>query len=609
MDSFPQPRATISVGIVVVLLVGALLGGVVATSGADAAQPVPQLITEEMQRQLVEQGSVMVSVTYQSAAGTGGLTETFQAEALPRDPLSAMTEGMEVLAVLDSSPAAEIKVTSAEALVQLASDPDLRTMVIPPYQGTFSQTAVPELRGAQRDLAVEASQMHARGNLGGGVTVAIIDTGVDRQHVDLVSSVTFEGCVRLFDSGSCPDGTNFQTGPGSAAEGSGHGTQMASAVTSDGIATPLGIAPEASIEALSISSTTAVDLRNALVALDFILESRGDVDIVMLSFGSSLTFETTCNRDLWPAFFDAVQALRDRNIFVTSSTGNSSLDNGQTFPACLDHVYSVTSLNVNGTALATSANIASSTDVTAPGSGIAVHNNETSNGTSVSNALVAGCAALAIDSGQTTPIQIGSWLKSPNDLVVAVSRSVPTLQCAPQCLDQAVTVNLELGETPTNNRDVVLGTPGNDVILAGFGDDVICAEGGDDLVFGGQGNDQIAGGGGADRLWGNFGDDVMFGGDGADTLHGSAGTDELFGQLGDDRLYGYAGRDVLSGGQGNDRLHGNDGADVMRGDPGNDVLFGYRGDDQIDGGIGDDTCRGNAGTDLISRCETPSSAD
>jgi len=585
------------------LLVFSLLAASQKYDDAEAFQALPDFITEEMQRQLDDTGSVMISVTYRDLDPA-----IFQAQAQPANDSTNERDGAEVLAVLGSSHAAEIEVTSLDALVGLANDTDLESMVIPPYEGTFHQIGTANLRGAQRTAAIESAQMQARGHDGSGVTVAIVDTGVDRSHIDLVSSVVFEGCLQVFASGSCPDGTRVQTGAGAAAGGSGHGTQMASAVTSDGTITPLGMAPGASIEALRISATTGVDLRNALVALDFILEERSDVDIVMLSFGSRLTFEASCARDLWPAFFDTIRSLRERGVFVTASAGNDGIANRQSFPACLDDVHATTALNVGGTALAATANSAIGTDVAAPGSGIAVHDGGLSSGTSIANALVAGCAALAIDSGRTTPDEVGSWLQSPNDSVATSNGSVPSMQCAPYCFEEPATVNLALGETPTSGRDVILGTADDDVISAGPGNDLVCASAGNDLVYGGQGDDLVDGGEGSDRLWGNFGNDVVIGSSGDDTLHGGAGADDLRGQLGDDRLYGYSGDDVISGGQGADRLHGNAGADVLGGDSGDDTLYGYGGSDLLDGGIGSDICRGNAGADVLERCETGDAA-
>lgn len=564
-------------------------------------------MTAEMRSQLDAEGVVMVSVsTVGDPAAESG--ESQSANVLPsitqQMAVWAGDPGIEVVASVEGAGAAELVVSSQEALDDLAADPRIASIVIPPYQATFAAPG-DGLRGAQRETAIEASQMHAQGLRGGTARVALIDTGVDATHVDLAGSVVYEYCVQVFSPTSCANGTAEQTGPGAAADVDGHGTAMASLIASAGTATPQGVAPESRLEVIRISDRTSLDLRDVLLALDHIATERPDVHIVVLSLGSLARFSTVCERDLWPAFHDTVAALRSRGTFLTASTGNNGDSRAQQFPACLADVHAVAGLDVAGTGLALSSNVALSTDLAAPGSGLAVHEDPISfGGTSNANAIVAGCAALAVDSGRVDPDAVAQWLRSPDDLIATpFGFATPRLQCAPHCLGAAVTVNLALGEEATDGDDVISGTAEADLIYARKGNDLVCAGAGDDVVYAGQGDDLVAGEHGADRLWGNFGDDVLRGGDGDDTLHGNAGDDELYGESGADRIYGYSGADVVSGGQGDDRLHGNRGDDRIDGDSGDDLAFGYSGNDRIDGGIGTDRCRGNDGNDATLRCE------
>jgi Ca2+-binding RTX toxin-like protein len=118
------------------------------------------------------------------------------------------------------------------------------------------------------------------------------------------------------------------------------------------------------------------------------------------------------------------------------------------------------------------------------------------------------------------------------------------------CNKVAVTVDLALGQSPTNGPDVIRGTPGDDVINGLAGDDIICALGGADIISGNQGHDRIFGGGGADEMRGNAGNDIL------------------------------------------------------RGRAGNDTLYGQAGNDTLDGGPDTDTCRGGTGTDTATACES-----
>lgn len=167
---------------------------------------------------------------------------------------------------------------------------------------------------------------------------------------------------------------------------------------------------------------------------------------------------------------------------------------------------------------------------------------------------------------------------------------------AAMCRGLAVTVNMNIGETPTANDDVILGTPGNDTILAGPGNDVVCAGMGDDVVYGS---------GGDDTIWGGAGNDLLRGHSGDDTLHGNGGDDDLRGGADEDQLVGGPGADFLAGQDGDDELQGSDDDDTVLGGNGDDLVRGGNGDDALNGGAGTDLCAGQAGTDTATgNCET-----
>ena len=199
------------------------------------------------------------------------------------------------------------------------------------------------------------------------------------------------------------------------------------------------------------------------------------------------------------------------------------------------------------------------------------------------------------------------------------------------CGGLAITVDLGLGQLPTNGDDVILGTSAADVINGLAGNDTICGLGGDDTINGGNGVDVIFGDGGADRISGQGGDDVLSGGAGDDLMNGGVGDDTLYGGPGDDDLRGQGQHDVLFGGGGvdqffggsgndvihtgeggnagttqlvrgqsnNDVIHGSPDADVLEGGPGLDEIFGGDGDDLLKGALGSDTLHGEGGADRL----------
>jgi Ca2+-binding RTX toxin-like protein len=211
------------------------------------------------------------------------------------------------------------------------------------------------------------------------------------------------------------------------------------------------------------------------------------------------------------------------------------------------------------------------------------------------------------------------------------------------CAGARATVSLDLGQLPTEGRDVVVGTAGADSISAGGGNDVICGGGGNDTLNGGAGNDTLNGGAGTDMVTyagtaaavkvtlgstaaqptGGAGTDTvsavenLTGGAGADTLTGSAAANVLIGGAGNDRLAGAAGNDTLNGGAGNDNLNGGAGTDTVTyagtagavkvtlgstaaqptGGAGTDTVAAV---ENLTGGAGADTLTGNAAANSLS---------
>ena len=185
------------------------------------------------------------------------------------------------------------------------------------------------------------------------------------------------------------------------------------------------------------------------------------------------------------------------------------------------------------------------------------------------------------------------------------------LQVSPDslvCGGHVATVNLSLGDAPTEGDDVILGTDGDDVINGLGGNDVICGEGGNDIINAGNGADTVFGGAGADVINAGQGRDTVYGQSGDDFVSGGRGKDTIVGGGGDDDLRGNNGTDTISGGAGNDAINGGQKADVLNGDNGDDTIVGGTRPDTIDGGNGADILDGG-GSDFDTCVEDAGDAD
>src|SRR5205085_11620768 len=137
---------------------------------------------------------------------------------------------------------------------------------------------------------IGADAVQATGLTGKGVTVAILDTGIDRAHPDLSTSLAGEHCVVPPDG--CPGGVAAADGPGSAQDDNGHGTNVAGIVTGDGHIAPIGEAPGANVVAVKVldSNGAYIDASQLVSALDWIATARPEVHVVNMSLGSTELF-------------------------------------------------------------------------------------------------------------------------------------------------------------------------------------------------------------------------------------------------------------------------------------------------------------------------------
>ena len=217
-------------------------------------------------------------------------------------------------------------------LDKLAAHPDVVRIDLPAAGGAHVDEFLP---------LVGADEMHTLGYTGSGVTVAVVDSGLDTDHTDLGNDLVGEECFN-----DCNNFTDRQSGAGAAEDDNGHGTNVTGIITSTGTVSDLGIAPDADIFAykvLNASNGFSSLTGNVIPALDDIIANHPEIDIVNMSLGTFALYTGNC--DLSPAFnviaASAINTLRSTGVTTFVSAGNNGSGTSMSSPACIANSIAV----------------------------------------------------------------------------------------------------------------------------------------------------------------------------------------------------------------------------------------------------------------------------
>ncbi len=192
------------------------------------------------------------------------------------------------------------------------------------------------------------SPLQALGLDGSGMKVAVIDSGVDTDHVDLQSRLVGQQCFCSNSNGvggCCPNGQAVQSGVGAAEDGHGHGTNVSGIIVGQGTVAPSGGVPAAELVVVRVldNNNSFCCSSDVIAAMDWVATNHPDIDAVNLSVGTGTTFTGDCDNatSYTQAMAAEINSLIANGAVVSSSSGNQGNSNGMSAPACVQNAVSV----------------------------------------------------------------------------------------------------------------------------------------------------------------------------------------------------------------------------------------------------------------------------
>jgi subtilisin family serine protease len=188
---------------------------------------------------------------------------------------------------------------------------------------------------------IGADVVHAQGYTGTGITVAVLDTGIDMNTPDVADDIA-PGWYHFLDGGG-------NVGPGAQDDNLlGHGTNVAGIITSKGLVAPVGVAPDADILAIKVlKKDGSGKISDWARGVDYVVTHQADYDnlcIINMSLGSDDLFGQ-CPCDSGNAYTlllqASLQAAKNSGIVTFASSGNNGKCTSMSSPACLSAATAV----------------------------------------------------------------------------------------------------------------------------------------------------------------------------------------------------------------------------------------------------------------------------
>lgn len=194
---------------------------------------------------------------------------------------------------------------------------------------------------AQAHAITNADNAHAGGTTGAGVTIAVIDDGIDHDHAAFGSQSAWPNSKILGGRDYADNDSN----PRIDCTAQSHGTAVTGVAVGDGGGI-VGSAPDAKAVFLKIQSASLCG-QNALDgdipgAIDWAVTNRNSfspaIKIISMSLGTTSTFSSPCSSI---AEASALAAARSAGMVTLVASGNGAVSNGISSPACHPDAVSV----------------------------------------------------------------------------------------------------------------------------------------------------------------------------------------------------------------------------------------------------------------------------
>lgn len=211
---------------------------------------------------------------------------------------------------------------SRDVVYQLASHPDIKVMGLNKEDVVtegYDEKDAASSRGtiASHVTHIQAEKVWDLGYTGKGVTVAVLDSGCNLDHVDIKDHLW---------TGNANGGYNFVNPGQRPMDNKGHGSHCAGIVCGDGTSgVSTGIAPDATLMVLKVNDTGGTEFDVMVDAIEYAVENGADIISISIGWWAPEASRKETFRSL---FENALQA----NVVVAAAAGNNR-ESLATYPA------------------------------------------------------------------------------------------------------------------------------------------------------------------------------------------------------------------------------------------------------------------------------------